>query len=324
MTQILATLTTHGTDQDGEDLTWLGMVSDRIARTALELQDLEGAVMPVSTAAACALDAAGATLALAHRRSSPRPPACLRGRRNPLGQRGPCPAQRQYRGARRGLAVVHKTAGGMATSASPGHRSWAAGTAVPGSAHPVGQPVGGGRQTAHVTTDRPGERKALDLAWVTSMGGPLIVVPVSALPYWGGCTEDGMITGDGDQPDHYDRACDVDALAGVIALHSPVEASVLVLGDEPATTCYLPHRLAFMRWLAADSDAELLEVTEAALNDPATPWVECGVGDRRPSCPHGRGRGRPVPERALPGRRRSACAGAGLPARRTLESARVQ
>ncbi|GHF77646.1 hypothetical protein GCM10018790_64710 [Kitasatospora xanthocidica] len=109
------------------------------------------------------------------------------------------------------------------------------------------------------------------------MGGPLIVVPVSALHHWGGCTEDGMIIGDGDQPDDYDRACEVQDLAEVIGLRGPGGVTALVLGDEPATTCYLPEHRAFMRWLAADSDAELLAATEAVLNDPATPWEEYGL-----------------------------------------------
>ncbi len=118
---------------------------------------------------------------------------------------------------------------------------------------------------------------SLGLTWVKSMGGPLIVVPVSALQYWSGCTEDGMIMGDSDQPDDYDRACEVEDLAEVIGLHGHSNASALVLGDEGATTCYLPEYRAFMRWLAADSDAELLAATEATLNDPATPWEECGL-----------------------------------------------
>ncbi|WP_323139645.1 Imm21 family immunity protein [Streptomyces sp. NBC_01443] len=50
-----------------------------------------------------------------------------------------------------------------------------------------------------------------------------------------------------------------------------------MLGDEPATTCYLPEQRIFLRWLAADSDTELLAAAEAVLSDPATPWEECGV-----------------------------------------------
>ncbi len=120
-------------------------------------------------------------------------------------------------------------------------------------------------------------RPALDLAWVESMGGPLIVVPVSALHSWGGCTEDGVIVGGTDQSDDYDRACEVADLAEVISLGGHGDISALVLGDEPATTCYLPESRAFVRWLAADSEAELLAAAKAVLNDPATPWSECGL-----------------------------------------------
>lgn len=108
------------------------------------------------------------------------------------------------------------------------------------------------------------------------MGGPLVVVPVSAVDRWGGCTEDGVIVGGTDTPDDYDHACDVDSLAGVIDVESN-GAQALVLGDEPATTCYLPERRVFLRWLAADSDAELLAGAAALLDDPETLWEDCGV-----------------------------------------------
>jgi hypothetical protein len=55
------------------------------------------------------------------------------------------------------------------------------------------------------------------------------------------------------------------------------EASGLVLADEPATTCCLSEQNVFVRWLAADSDAELLEAAGAVLEDPATDWEDCGV-----------------------------------------------
>ncbi|WP_020630278.1 Imm21 family immunity protein [Amycolatopsis alba] len=102
-------------------------------------------------------------------------------------------------------------------------------------------------------------------AWVESLGGPLIVVPVSALAHWKGSIEGGE--------DDYDRACAVNALAAAIPIG---EAQGLVLGDEPATTCYLPEHRAFLRWLAADSEAELVSEGERLLADPATPWEDCG------------------------------------------------
>ncbi|MET7622814.1 immunity 21 family protein [Streptomyces sp. NPDC005408] len=112
--------------------------------------------------------------------------------------------------------------------------------------------------------------------WVESMGGPLIVIPVSALAAWRGCTETGVMAGDATTPDDYDRACAVDDLAGVIAVGEN-GAQALVLADEPATSCYLPEHRAFLRWLAADSEAELKAAARAVLADPATQWEECGT-----------------------------------------------
>ncbi|MEV0241595.1 Imm21 family immunity protein [Streptomyces sp. NPDC050674] len=112
--------------------------------------------------------------------------------------------------------------------------------------------------------------------WVESMGGPLIVVPVSALAAWHGCTESGVMAGDATAPDDYDRACEVEDLAGVITVgHSGAQA--LVLADEPATTCYLPRHRVFLRWLAARSEDALKAAAETVLADPATPWEECGT-----------------------------------------------
>jgi len=107
------------------------------------------------------------------------------------------------------------------------------------------------------------------------MGGPLIVVPTSALAAWRGCTDTGVMVGDATALDDYDRACAVDDLAGVIAVGGG--ALALVLADEPATSCYLPEHQAFLRWLAADSEAGLRAAAEAVLADPATPWEECGT-----------------------------------------------
>ncbi|MFJ4893893.1 Imm21 family immunity protein [Streptomyces sp. NPDC088788] len=108
------------------------------------------------------------------------------------------------------------------------------------------------------------------------MGGPLIVVPISASAAWRGCTETGVMVGDATAPDDYDRASAVDDLGGVITVgaHS---AQALVLADERATSCFLPEHRAFLRWLAADSEDELRAAARAVLADPATEWEECGT-----------------------------------------------
>ncbi|MFJ3670334.1 Imm21 family immunity protein [Streptomyces sp. NPDC090106] len=113
-------------------------------------------------------------------------------------------------------------------------------------------------------------------AWVSSMGGPLIVVPESCISAWGGCTEDGSVLGEADGQDDYDRACAVDDWAGVIAVGAE-GATALVLADEPAKTCFLPEEQLFVRWLAADSEEELLAGAEAVTADPDTPWEDCGL-----------------------------------------------
>ncbi|WP_277752698.1 Imm21 family immunity protein [Streptomyces sp. L2] len=65
-------------------------------------------------------------------------------------------------------------------------------------------------------------------------------------------------------------------MAGAIAVgEDGVQA--LVLGDEPAATCYVPEHHAFLRWLAADSENGLKASAEAVLADPATQWEECGM-----------------------------------------------
>jgi Immunity protein 21 len=108
------------------------------------------------------------------------------------------------------------------------------------------------------------------------MGGPLIVVPVSALSRWDGGTESGNAAGSGEVVDDYDRACDVDGLAGVIAVGKDGDQG-LVLADEPAVSCYLPEHQVFVRWLGADSEVDLIAAAQAVLADPATVWEECGV-----------------------------------------------
>lgn len=108
------------------------------------------------------------------------------------------------------------------------------------------------------------------------MGGPLLVVPISALSSWDGCTMTGVILGGTDTPDDYDRAGAVDGLAGAITVGNR-GAQALVLADEPASTCYLPEHRAFLRWLAADSEAELDAAAGRVLADPATAWQDCGT-----------------------------------------------
>ncbi|CAL9547049.1 hypothetical protein SUDANB95_04317 [Actinosynnema sp. ALI-1.44] len=121
----------------------------------------------------------------------------------------------------------------------------------------------------------------MDLEWVGSLGGPLIVVPVAALADWHGAdgAEEVGASGDGAGEggvDDYARACAVPDLAGVIPVG---RTAALVLGDDPADTCYLAEQRVFVRWMAADSAEDLVAAAHAALADPGVEWDECGRWD---------------------------------------------
>ncbi|MCX5178470.1 immunity 21 family protein [Streptomyces virginiae] len=95
--------------------------------------------------------------------------------------------------------------------------------------------------------------------WVESGGGPLVVVPAEVLTRWEGADSEGPES-------DYDRACAVVGCAGLLTV-GPSHA--LVLGDEPSSTTFLPEHGVFVRWVAAESEAELLGGVEAALEDVA-------------------------------------------------------
>ncbi|MFD7679912.1 immunity 21 family protein [Streptomyces sp. NPDC060187] len=102
--------------------------------------------------------------------------------------------------------------------------------------------------------------------WVESGGGPLIAIPEAVLPFWSGADGDEMSS-------DYDRACDVEGFIGLVPVG---DSRALVLGDEPASTSYLPEHGLFVRWSAAESEDELLAVVPAALAtavwDPEVQW----------------------------------------------------
>ncbi|MFF4427511.1 immunity 21 family protein [Streptomyces sp. NPDC001549] len=103
--------------------------------------------------------------------------------------------------------------------------------------------------------------------WVESGGGPLVVVPAEVLTRWEGADSEGPES-------DYDRACAVVGYTGLLAV-GPSDA--LVLGDEPSSTAFLPEHGVFVRWVAAESEAELLGSVEAALADAV--WEDGQVWD---------------------------------------------
>ncbi|MDQ0989610.1 immunity 21 family protein [Streptomyces sp. V3I7] len=91
--------------------------------------------------------------------------------------------------------------------------------------------------------------------WVESGGGPLIAVPEAVLPFWAGADGEDLDT-------DYDRACEVDGYVGLLPVG---DSAALVLGDEPASTSFLPDHGMFVRWCAGDSEDELLARVPEAL-----------------------------------------------------------
>ena len=113
-------------------------------------------------------------------------------------------------------------------------------------------------------------QESVGTVWVTSLGGPLILIPESACYHWGGAPEDY------DYPDHtgdYGRACAVNDYVGLIDV-GPTKA--LVLGDHPADTTFVPEHGILLRVIASDPDLEPTPTVSALLPDvewePGLSW----------------------------------------------------
>src|SRR6185295_2520943 len=113
---------------------------------------------------------------------------------------------------------------------------------------------------AHALATTPTVRRRFP--WVDSTGGPLVVVPTSALPHWHGTGD--YFTGDSTPDDwgDYGRACAVDGYAGIIPVG---DTQALVLGDDPLPTTYLAESRTFVRWAEARSEADLISLVPQAV-----------------------------------------------------------
>ena len=97
--------------------------------------------------------------------------------------------------------------------------------------------------------------------WISSGGGPLLVLSVSGLPYWNGSDEpgSGIVPGDQNAPTDYERACSVQDWVGVIPV-GPADA--LVLADEPLDTRWWSASevgpVYLLRWIHGDTSESVL------------------------------------------------------------------
>jgi len=100
------------------------------------------------------------------------------------------------------------------------------------------------------------------MKWISSAGGPLILLPSSVRNKWRGITRATST----DVSD-YEAACAVRGYVGVIARH---DCAILVLNDEPMDTAVVKtksDRILLVRWMyAPSSDAVEDELQRLSLN----------------------------------------------------------
>lgn len=121
---------------------------------------------------------------------------------------------------------------------------------------------------AGVTSMDP-ERK-----WLTSTGGPTVILQTAVAEAWGGIGED--LDGELESWGDYGSACKVDDWLGVVdygigSTVAPGEAHrALVLGGEPLMSTYVAELRLVVRWHRANSYEHLFTVIEESL--PKAHW----------------------------------------------------
>lgn len=103
------------------------------------------------------------------------------------------------------------------------------------------------------------------MRWISSEGGPFLLLEEQNLDMWGGVIE--LITGPpalnswspGGKPTDYDRACSVEGYIGLIAIGAE---QGIVFGDEPMQTTWMPCQAEsggmVVRWIFGKSESEFL------------------------------------------------------------------
>lgn len=90
-----------------------------------------------------------------------------------------------------------------------------------------------------------------NMRWITSAGGPLVLVPQTMVAQWRGVSDGGR---------DYAAACAVDDYLGVIQWNG---VEVLVFNDEPlATTCATADLTVFLRWIYAPNEGAIVSAAQ--------------------------------------------------------------
>ncbi|MEV0617385.1 Imm21 family immunity protein [Nonomuraea sp. NPDC050404] len=93
------------------------------------------------------------------------------------------------------------------------------------------------------------------MKWIETTGGPFALVALDDVPLWTGHRGD------------YQRACEVDGVTGLVGFGAPEHRrTALILWDEPLRTAYLPEHQAFVQWMYADSEGELLQMVNSQIS----------------------------------------------------------
>ena len=109
------------------------------------------------------------------------------------------------------------------------------------------------------------------LSWIESGGGPLIVVPASALNGWRGAPVD-FDPGDLNTWGDYGRACQVDGYADALDVG---DDQALVLGDRTGIDHVPAGAALFVRWIYADSEADVIRLIPRAVE--TADWEDAGT-----------------------------------------------
>lgn len=116
-----------------------------------------------------------------------------------------------------------------------------------------------------LTLEPATQQAAHGLRFVESEGGPILVLPLAALPSWRGICNDRGQPVYGEEPTDYDRAC---AARGPILKLAGVEA--LLLDQESTAFFRASDEVSYLlRWIGADAGAHVLQ---AALSAPPSAW----------------------------------------------------
>ena len=125
------------------------------------------------------------------------------------------------------------------------------------------------------------------IKWVSTNGGPLVVIPVEFAHHWQGDGGLGFPNGDLSMVwetvrNHtdYGRACGIDDYLGMLDVGA---GTCLVLGDEPMATTFLPTRDGgiFVRWVHAENEEDVMRGVRSV---PESLWnrfphtIEVGSG----------------------------------------------